>query len=55
VKLPEPSFPLLSERILMRRPTGRGSGWMNVKHRHYRRFGQELERAYRRRQRVALV
>jgi hypothetical protein len=30
-------------------------GWVKVKHRHYWRFGQELERAQRSRSRVALV
>ena len=30
-------------------------GWVRVKHRHYWRFGQELERARSRRRRVAFV
>jgi hypothetical protein len=29
-------------------------GWVKVKHRHYWRFGQELERAQRQRKRVLI-
>ena len=29
-------------------------GWMKAKHRHYWRFGQELERAQRERKRVLI-